>query len=832
MTQPLAKISSMLESARDLTFEAAVSASSRFAETLPSVMGYQEVIKLLNSRNERDILSGMKCVMALISRGENSTSGADDNGTEDALRYFGDVVKNITCGNTMVKNLILIYLTKYAELEPDTALLSINTIQKSLNDKNPITRYTSIRAMAGIKISSISPITLLCIKRTVSDLHPDVRSATAIAIGKLYGLEDISSSTKKQLFEFLSKLLSDSNPIVVGSALKTFYLIKDSVLTSSVTQSLEKKKWNLLHALFRRLCRLLPTLEEWSQSFLIDILIEYSRLYLPKPKIYKENGEVSDYDQLSAQDHIDSYEVSMDADLQLFIDSLKPLIYTNSEFVILSISKALMSLAPPKTYQQMQLVPVTIRLISPTSNYQVAYFALQAIRSVVVQNRFIYEKYFKRFYIFPDDSPSIAQLKLEILSMLANESNMPSIFDELKSIVFNSNSILIAKQALVCIGRCSQISDTWNQRILKWCLKQITKTEGLILDELLTSIRYLVQTQNHTTANDSLAKTIYRLSLLITNSDTKIDSEAKASIIWIIGEFTNQTYNQIGPDVLRVLIPNFANEADIVRYQVLVLSAKIMAFELESIVGENEIKYFFEENIHAKMFSHILQLCKYDNSYDTRDRARMLSILLSGQHHESKLATLFLQVPKNAPLIGFRNGDVKNSDLANSFEIFQSYYKKIPDWADPSGHPAASVRKESSSQLNGGNENVVTSISSQHFVSKSQSPISISEHAISSKDFQLGIRKITPKETYRLQSLDEFFGNEDEEEESDEDDDDDDDDESEESESEESDEDEDDVYEQAEEDGIHDDANQNVSTSSESEDSDIENSTTNHLLRK
>ena len=55
---------------------------------------------------------------------------------EDALPYFADVVKNITNSDPKIRQLVIIYLTKYAEVEPDTALLSINSIQKSLNDKD------------------------------------------------------------------------------------------------------------------------------------------------------------------------------------------------------------------------------------------------------------------------------------------------------------------------------------------------------------------------------------------------------------------------------------------------------------------------------------------------------------------------------------------------------------------------------------------------------------------------------------------------------------------------------------------------------------------------
>ena len=119
MSDSFSRITSMIDSAKEFTIETAVSASARLTDT-PSGSRPQEISKLLNSRTDREILNGMKCVISLITR------------EEDALPYFADVVKNITNSDPKIRQLVIIYLTKYAEVEPDTALLSINSIQKSL----------------------------------------------------------------------------------------------------------------------------------------------------------------------------------------------------------------------------------------------------------------------------------------------------------------------------------------------------------------------------------------------------------------------------------------------------------------------------------------------------------------------------------------------------------------------------------------------------------------------------------------------------------------------------------------------------------------------------
>ena len=45
-------------------------------------------------------------------------------------KFFPDVVKNVVATSFEVRKLVYIYLVRYAEQEPDLALLSINTFQK------------------------------------------------------------------------------------------------------------------------------------------------------------------------------------------------------------------------------------------------------------------------------------------------------------------------------------------------------------------------------------------------------------------------------------------------------------------------------------------------------------------------------------------------------------------------------------------------------------------------------------------------------------------------------------------------------------------------------
>lgn len=100
--------------------------------------------------------------------------------------HFAQVVKNVASPNLEIRKLVYIYLLRYAEQEPDLALLSINTFQKDLADSNPLIRAMALRVLSGIKVPMIGSIVVLAIKKCAADLSPYVRKTASLAIPKCY----------------------------------------------------------------------------------------------------------------------------------------------------------------------------------------------------------------------------------------------------------------------------------------------------------------------------------------------------------------------------------------------------------------------------------------------------------------------------------------------------------------------------------------------------------------------------------------------------------------------------------------------------------------------
>lgn len=714
MAESFPKITLMLEQARNLTIEAAVSALTRLLET-PSAKRPHEISKLLNSRVERDVLNGMKCVVALMSRGE------------DGAGYFADVVKNVTLQNARVRALVMIYIQKYAEHEPDTALLLINLIQKALGEKRPGARAASIRTLGGIRIPEIASLLALCIKRTAFDLLPQVRAATAMAIGKAFDIEGIN---QLQLAAHLADLLGDALPAVIGAAIKVFAKLKPQLV-----RMLAKKAWAPIHANFRRYTRLLRDMDEWSACALIDVLAEYSRLFIARPQLVLPNGSRVDLpDDLA--DFPDAYTFDADPDIDLLVAALAPFAYTSSEVVVLAALRALVLVGTPELVVRLGYARVLTKMATQPSGSTSRLYALQMVLLLAQAIPAAFQASVKKYYLSLDDATPIATCKIQILLALFAEPTAKLVMQELQYNAVGPRQE-IAREAVRALGNCSQMSALYTEKVLRWCTEELVKPSAMpIFSELLTVVRYLLQQKQSAGADQQqLVRTVYKLSLVLQNPELQLDPDAKASLIWIIGEFSQPAKNLVGPDVLRLSLKQFAYESQKVRYELLNLAAKAYLFEMLERPNSEDVAATRVE----KMFHYVLNLARYDPSVIIRDKARMLEQLLQPSNHQ--LAILFLQVPKNPPIM--------TKSYNTLHPVLGRYFEKIA-WADPHSLPPKTIRKELATppQRYTGIDNGTI------FGAKKSSP-SIASQTVPAA-----------RKTNQLQSLDEFFGDDDDDEES------------------------------------------------------------------
>uniref|UniRef100_A0A671V0V1 AP-3 complex subunit beta n=1 Tax=Sparus aurata TaxID=8175 RepID=A0A671V0V1_SPAAU len=599
----------------------------------------EDLKEMLESNKESLKLEAMKRVVGLIAKGKNSSE------------LFPAVVKNVASKNIELKKLVYVYLVRYAEEQQDLALLSISTFQRALKDPNQFIRASALRVLSSIRVPIIVPIMMLAIKEAAADLSPYVRKTSAHAIQKLYSLDP---EQKEQLIEVIEKLLKDKSTLVAGSVVMAF----EEVCPDRI---------DLIHKNYRKLCNLLVDVEEWGQVVIISMLTRYARTQFTSP--WKENNDKTFYESDSEEkkEQTEAKPYIMDPDHRLLLRNTKPLLQSRNTAVVMSVAQLYWHLAPK---HEVNIVTKSlVRLLR--SHREVQYIVLQNIATMSIQRKGMFEPYMKSFYVRSTDATHIKTLKLEILTNLANEANISTILREFQTYV-KSQDKAFAAATIQAIGRCatniSEVTDT----CLNGLVLLLSNRDETVVAESVVVIKKLLQTQptQHSEIIKHMAKLFDNITVPM----------ARASILWLMGEYCERV-PKIAPDVLRKMAKTFTAEEDIVKLQTVNLAAKL---------------YLTNSKQTKLLTQYILNLGKYDQNYDIRDRTRFIRQLIVPNEKSgalNKYARRILLAPKPAPVLesAFKDRDrFQLGTLSHSLNVKAAGYQELSDW--PAVAPDQSVR--------------------------------------------------------------------------------------------------------------------------------------------
>lgn len=649
------------------------------------------------------------------------------------LPFFPSVLKTLSHPTSATRPLVCAYLLHHAEADPDTALLSINTIQKSLSDSNPRVRALALKTMSGIQVPVISQIVSLAIKKGIADMSPVVRKTAAFACVKCFRLDP---STLPQVTDYVKQLLGDKQYYVAGAAVVAF-------------MELCPERLDLIHPNYRSLVRKLVDMDEWGQLATLKLLTIYSRKCFPPRtrKVKKSSNEHKEREKSfyedEAENEPDSVEFEeqevLDPDLDLFLKAAIPLLQSRTSAVIVAVVRAYLYLAPSQ-YLYHAIGPLVALLRGPQDIRQVG---LYNIVQVCLAYPRLLVPYFRHFLFQSTEAPQIWRLKLEVLTLIfpyCDQETQGLVLAELEHFSRGNDQIMV-REAVRAIGRCAQISDAkTSARCLRLLLRQVHSPDQHLVAEALEVVRHLIQRDpsQHT-------KTVIRLAR---NLDTLTSPTARASVIWLVGEFAGLVpiEQSIAPDVLRILVQGYVDESDEVRQQIVLLAAKVYLHHLnaentrkkqeeernpvasappisESTVLSPEqeeggfLDLSFEgtingpemtprpepEKAHAisLLYHHTLLLARYTPSYDLRDRARLFRALLSVPS-STDLASLLLLAPKPVPQAPSPSESRKTYLLGSSSLVIGDEagvsglkgYEGLPEWVREGEEPSSKLRDE------------------------------------------------------------------------------------------------------------------------------------------
>ncbi|XP_072292134.1 AP-3 complex subunit beta-2 isoform X4 [Eucyclogobius newberryi] len=614
---------------------------------------------MLDSNKDSLKLEAMKRIVAMIARGKNASD------------LFPAVVKNVACKNIEVKKLVYVYLVRYAEEQQDLALLSISTFQRGLKDPNQLIRASALRVLSSIRVTIIVPIMMLAIKEAASDMSPYVRKTAAHAIPKLYSLDP---EQKDQLIEVIEKLLADKTTLVAGSVVMAF-------------EEVCPERIDLIHKNYRKLCNLLIDVEEWGQVVIINMLTRYARTQFLNPNVneslleegntdgktfYGSDDEDEEEDEKDKKDKkaeplAKRKPYVMDPDHRLLLRNTKPLLQSRNAAVVMAVAQLYFHLAPKAEVGV--IAKALVRLLR--SHSEVQFVVLQNVATMTIKRRGMFEPYLKSFYIRSTDPTQIKILKLEVLTNLANETNISTILREFQTYIKSMDKDFVAA-TIQAIGRCATNIGEVRDTCLNGLVQLLSNRDELVVAESVVVIKKLLQMQP-----EKHSDIIKHMAKLIDNIQVPM---ARASILWLIGEYCEHV-PKIAPDVLRKMAKSFTNEEDIVKLQILNLAAKL---------------YLTNSKQTKLLTQYVLNLAKYDQNYDIRDRARFIRQLIVPTEKSGALSKyakkLFLAL-KPAPVLEspFKDRDhFQLGSLSHLLNAKAGGYQELPDW--PESAPDPSVR--------------------------------------------------------------------------------------------------------------------------------------------
>uniref|UniRef100_A0A3Q3G2H8 AP-3 complex subunit beta n=1 Tax=Labrus bergylta TaxID=56723 RepID=A0A3Q3G2H8_9LABR len=610
---------------------------------------HDDLKEMLDSNKDSLKLEAMKRIVAMIARGKNASD------------LFPAVVKNVACKN--IEKLVYVYLVRYAEEQQDLALLSISTFQRGLK----LIRASALRVLSSIRVTIIVPIMMLAIKEAASDMSPYVRKTAAHAIPKL------DPEQKDQLIEVIEKLLADKTTLVAGSVVMAF-------------EEVCPERIDLIHKNYRKLCNLLIDVEEWGQVVIINMLTRYARTQFLNPNMNQESlleegsgGDKtfygSDEDEDDDEEEKDKKEEAhamakrkpyvMDPDHRLLLRNTKPLLQSRNAAVVMAVAQLYFHLAP-----KAEVGVIAKALVRLLRSHEVQYVVLQNVATMTIKRRGMFEPYLKSFYIRSTDPTQIKVLKLEVLTNLANETNISTILREFQTYIKSMDKDFVAA-TIQAIGRCAtnigEVRDTCLNGLV-----QLLSNRDLVVAESVVVIKKLLQMQP-----EKHSDIIKHMAKLTDNIQVPM---ARASILWLIGEYCEHV-PKIAPDVLRKMAKSFTNEEDIVKLQIINLAAKL---------------YLTNSKQQTKLLTqYVLNLAKYDQNYDIRDRARFIRQLIVPTEKSGALSKyakkLFLAL-KPAPVLEspFKRDHFQLGSLSHLLNAKAGGYQELPDW--PEAAPDPSVR--------------------------------------------------------------------------------------------------------------------------------------------
>ncbi|KAF8217922.1 clathrin binding protein [Mycena galopus ATCC 62051] len=517
---------------------------------------------------------------------------------KDVSGLFPDVLKNMQTDDLEQKKLVYLYLMNYAKTQPELVILAVNTFVKDTDDPNPLVRALAIRTMGVLRAEKI--IDYLCdpLQKCLRDENPYVRKTAALCVAKLYDLKP-ELVLENGFLEQLHDMIADSNPMARPVVANTVAALTDIHIAASALpsdSSPDPALFIISTSILNKLLIALNECTEWGRVAVLNALARYV-----------------------AQDEKESEHIC---------ERVVPQFQHANGSVVLAAVKVIMihmrDVTRETLIQQLvrKMAPPLVTLLS--SPPEVQWVALRNINLLLQKRPEILANEMRVFFCKYNDPLYVKIEKLDIMVRLASEHNVDALLSELKEYA-SEVDVDFVRKGIKAIGQTAVKIDAAAERCV-----------NVLLDLIATRVSYVVQ-EAVVVMKDIFRKypSTYEgvIPTLCANLDELDEPDAKASLIWIIGEHADKIDN--AADLLSVFVDSFIEEAYSVQLQTLTAVVKLFLKKPDAAQG---------------VVQRVLNTATKDcDSPDVRDRAYIYWRLLSTDPGAAKAVVLAHRPPISIP---------------------------------------------------------------------------------------------------------------------------------------------------------------------------------------
>jgi vesicle coat complex subunit len=429
-------------------------------------------------------------------------------GNHDMINVFPEVMKTFDTTDIEMKRMCYRYLNTYALAKPDLALKLLAAVLEDAHSSSPLVCALALRNLSSIPIKEYLRESVRPLRSGMNSKDAFLRKTSLFGVARLYE-KDPKMVLSEGLIQDVYHFLDDPNAGVVAAALTTLFDISekgnDAPLRLTTRQALS-------------ITDLLPRSDEWAQTFILNSLMTFV------PETHEDSMIVIDR-VIAMLQHSNAAVV---------LNALKVLIYLINFVDVV------------EEYLTKKLASSMTSLLSKPPEIQ--FLALRNVILVILSKPKLIPFDVTIFFCEYNDPIYVKDTKLEIIYLLASESNLDIVLRELEEYGTDVD-VQMSRKAIRALGNLAVKLDAAARPCVNVMLNLTTSGIDYVVQEAIITFKNVLR--RYDTFNDLIPE-------IIQYADKVEEPEAKAALIWIVGQYSEQIHR--ADSILSDLVSTFKED--------------------------------------------------------------------------------------------------------------------------------------------------------------------------------------------------------------------------------------------------------------------------------